>query len=90
MVAGGGLAVEDMHVQLGNSQRNEHHGDGHKSDADFRVSLSRPVHPKIVIAAGSNQTQVSFNLRKSLRDSCFFVDVFFFAAGRKRGNQGKK
>ncbi|KAK7110924.1 alpha-1,6-mannosyl-glycoprotein 2-beta-N-acetylglucosaminyltransferase-like [Littorina saxatilis] len=57
MVAGGGLAVEDMHVQLGNSQRNARHGDDHKSDADFRVSLSRPVHPKIVIAAGSNQTQ---------------------------------
>lgn len=60
MMGGGIHAVQDMHVQLGNTQHV-----GVQSDSRGAAepsSYARLVHPKIVIAAGSNQTQVTTHL----------------------------
>lgn len=71
MMGEGIHAVQDMHVQLGNAQhvgvQSERRGTAEPS------SFSRLVHPKIVIAAGSNQTQVTF----THMHACSTPGVFF-------------
>ena len=61
MMGGGIHAVQDMHVQLGNTQHVGVQSDGQR--AVEPSSYARLVHPKIVIAAGSNQTQVTLHTR---------------------------
>ena len=72
MMGEGIHAVQDMHVQLGNAQhvgvQSERRGTAEPS------SFSRKHrNPKIVIAAGSNQTQVTFKTHACMFNSrCIF------------------
>lgn len=79
MIGGGVHAVQDIHVQLGNSQHVDVQNQGQGAAERRPSSVARPVHPKIVIAAGSNQTKVTSH-------TCIHVLIVALAHGlKKRG-----
>ena len=54
--------VQDMHVQLVHSPQNHAISSGQHTDNHVQSAIAKPVHPKIVISSGTNQTQVSVAL----------------------------